>query len=176
MPKILIKRGTFRQLEDALTVGALAAGELYLVDGKMLAVGVGPADYIELIDTKGNQSLYSKTIYDAVLRTRVTFYEERALGNIGGTRTINFATFQKARGILNANANLSFSFPGVSNYQLILQQDSAGGRAVTINGVSYWVGATSQPAINTAPNGRTIVSLYYDGAALTCGVVKLNAV
>ena len=176
MQRVLIKRGTFQQLLDAQSAGQLRNGEMYLIDGKQVYTGTGPSSYVEGVDTDSPQSLSNKSLIDPSVRTRVTFHEERLLGNIGGAQTINFSTFQKARGILNANANLSFSFPGVSNYQLILQQDSAGGRAVTINGVSYWVGATSQPAINTAPNGRTIVSLYYDGAALTCGVVKLNAV
>ena len=128
-----------------------------------------------IADLTSTQTLSSKTLTNPVISNYARFSSEFNAGNSGSSVTLNFATGQKQRLTLTANTAIGLSFPGVGNYQVVLIQDATGSRACTLSGVSYWVGAASQPSINTTANARTLVSLYWDGSAVTCGVAKLNA-
>lgn len=155
-------------LQTALDGKQAASSNLNAWSGKSAPSGA-------IVDTSSAQTLASKTLANPVINNYARFNGEFNAGNSGTTVTLNFANGQKQRLTLTDNATITLSFPGVGNYQVILVQDATGSRACTLSGVSYWVGAASQPSINTTANARTLVSLYWDGSAITCGVAKLNA-
>lgn len=108
----------------------------------------------------------------------VAFASHYGNGNSGTAATINFANGNKQGIVLTGNATLTLVFPGVGNYQLLLNQDATGGRSVTWAGyatISY-VGSATAPAINTGANSQTIVSFYHNGAtAVWLAASKVNA-
>lgn len=90
-------------------------------------------------------------------------------GNSGTAKTITLANGQKQKLTLTGNLTLTISLTNArpGNYQIRLIQDGTGGRTLAaISGLSAsrWLGATSQPAHNTAIAGETVLSIYYDGA------------
>lgn len=105
----------------------------------------------------------------------VSFTGQFANGNSGTAKLIDWSNGQKQSLVLNNNCTITQTFPGPGNYQLILLQDTTGNRTVTWSGVSRWVGSATQPAINTAANSATVVSLYYDGANVYLAASKVNA-
>jgi hypothetical protein len=106
------------------------------------------------------------------------FAAEYDNGNSGATSTIDFANGQKQRITLTANTTLTISAPpGVGDYKLRLIQDATGGRTVAFTGLSAsrWWGSATQPAINAAANGETLIALYYDGSNWSQGATKIGA-
>lgn len=99
-------------------------------------------------------------------------------GNSGTAATINFSNGNKQGIILTGNATLTLVFPGVGNYQLLLNQDATGGRTVTWTGYATiaYVGSATAPAINTGASSQTIVSFYYNGVTgVWLAASKVNA-
>ena len=129
-----------------------------------------------VVGTTDVQTLSGKKIAGSQIDNYVSFTTAAYPTVTTSTATINFANGQKQLVNVQANTTLSFQFPGIGNYQMILAMGVAGGFAVTIGGVAWWVGATSQPPLNTAPSGRSLVSFYWDGLQLYCAVAKINAV
>lgn len=153
---------TAAQVSDSTTVGraVLTATD---ATAARTAIGAGVGDVL----ATGAGAVSNKTTY--------TFGSQYNAGNSGAAITLNFAQGQKQLLTLTANATVSFSFPGVGNYQIVLRQDATGSRTVAWSGVSLWVGSATQPAINTAANGYTLVSVFWDGTAAWLGAAKVNA-
>jgi hypothetical protein len=128
-----------------------------------IGAGTGNGD----VTMAGAQSITNKTVY--------AFGSQFDAGNSGTTKTINFASGQKQLMTLTGNCTVTFSFPGVGNYQLILKQDATGSRTVTWSGVSLFVGSASAPTINATANGYTIVSVYWDGTSAWLSAARVNA-
>lgn len=103
------------------------------------------------------------------------FNAQNAQGTISANGTLDFATGQKQSLTLGANITLNLSFPGVGNYQILLTQDATGNRTVSWGGVTRYVGSASAPAINTAANSSTVISIYFDGTNVWLGASKVNA-
>ena len=129
-----------------------------------------------VVGTTDAQTLANKTLENPKINNAVSFQALILETVTTSTATIDFQLGQKFFVQVQANTSLSFVFPGIGNYQMILAMGVAGGFAVTIGGVTWWVGATSQPPLNTAPSGRSLVSFYWDGLQLYCAVAKINAV
>lgn len=110
----------------------------------------------------------------------VKFSGEYDNGNSGTAVTVTLANAQKQKLKLTGNVTITVSFTGaaVGNYQLRLIQDGTGSRTVAWSGLSAsrWLGAASAPAVNSAANGETIVSIYYDGTNATQSLAKVGAV
>lgn len=101
-----------------------------------------------------------------------------SIGNSGAAVTVNFVNGQKQVMALNSNCTITLTAPGVGNYLLYFYQDATGGRTVTwaVSGGSVlYVGSATAPAINTAANGWTVVSIYWDGANAWIAAAKVNA-
>lgn len=100
-------------------------------------------------------------------------------GNSGAAKTIDWANGSQQRVTLNANTTLTVNTPTYAGfYQLRLVQDGTGSRTVTWSGLTStrWLGATAAPSPNTAANGETIVTIYYNGTNLTQSLSKVGAV
>lgn len=68
MPRVLIKRGTYAQLEQAAAWGQLAAGELFLItDQFTLAFAIGAFTFVKVADLLNPQTLPGKTLTAATL-------------------------------------------------------------------------------------------------------------
>lgn len=136
-----------------------------------------------IVDDSTSQTLSNKTLNSPAINTPsvnnyLRFNSEHNHGTVATTATtIDFTNGQKQRVTLSSNTTISFTFPGVGNYQLIVIQDGTGNRTFTFNGASYFLGKASESALdkNLTANGRTLVSLFWDGSAITLGSVKLNA-
>jgi hypothetical protein len=108
------------------------------------------------------------------------FKQELDNGNSGAAITVTLANAQKQKLTLTAACTLTIAagtgLP-VGNYQLRLIQNATGGFAVTWAGLSAsrWLGSAAAPAINTAVNGETMVSIYYDGTNFTQSLAKVGA-
>ena len=122
----------------------------------------------------GTQTLTNKTLTAPVVDV-VKFVNQVNAGVSGTAVTVNFSTGQKQLLTLTGNAAVTLTFPGVGNYQILLTQDATGNRTATWSGVSRYVGSATAPAINTAANGSTIVSIYYDGTNAWLAASKVNA-
>jgi len=153
---------TASQISDSTATGRSVLTAATAADART-AIGAGVGD----VTLGGGQSITGKVVY--------AFGSQVDAGNSGTTKTINFASGQKQLMTLTGNCTVTFSFPGVGNYQLILKQDATGNRTVTWSGVSLFVGSASAPAINTAANGFTIVSVFWDGSAAWLSAAKVNA-
>lgn len=105
----------------------------------------------------------------------VSFPAEYNAGNITGSTTINFSNGQKARATLTGNVTLTFSFPGVGSYQLILVQDATGNRTVSYAQSPKYVGSATAPAINTTASSETLLTVYWSGTSIYIGGAKVNA-
>jgi len=117
----------------------------------------------------------SSVLTGTTTATVVKFSSQYAAGNSGTAVTVNFANGQKQALTLTGNATVTLSFPGVSNYLLVLTQDATGSRTVTWSGVTRYVGSATAPAINTAASSSTIMSFYYDGTNVWMAGSKVNA-
>lgn len=121
------------------------------------------------------KTLATLTLRGISTATVVKFASEYNAGGSGSATTINFSNGQKQKLILTSNAKITLFFPGPGNYQLKLLQDSSGSRTVTWGGTPRYIGSASAPEINSAANGETIVSIYYDGTSYYLAASKVGA-
>jgi hypothetical protein len=105
----------------------------------------------------------------------VVFADQFNAGPSGTAKTINFLNGQKQILTLTGNATISFTWPGVGTYQLILAQDATGGRTVTWGGLVLYVGRATAPDINAAANGYTLVTVFWNGSSAWLAASKVNA-
>lgn len=133
------------------------------------------------VDTTSTQSITGVKTLTAPVFTGSAQYSvlkvagEYNAGSSGTALTVNFANGQKQYVTLTGNATLSFSFPGVGNYQLRVVQDATGSRTLAISGTAVYIGSATLPAIQTAANSETILSIYYSGSKMYIGVSKVGA-
>lgn len=128
-----------------------------------------------VVGTTDQQDLSAKTLASPIIKGAAKFDSVMAITANTPTTQVNFTNGQKAQVWVTVNTTLQITTPGVGNYQLILIFANAG-LSVSVSPVSFWLGATSQPALNNAAGGRNLLSFYSDGSYLYCGVAKLNAV
>lgn len=121
------------------------------------------------------RTLYGLTLTGTSTATVVKFASEYNAGGSGTSQSVNFGNGQKQRLTLTGNAKITLFFPGPGNYQLKLLQDSSGSRTVTWGGTPRYIGSASAPEINSAANGETIVSIYYDGTSYYLAASKVGA-
>ncbi len=96
----------------------------------------------------------------------------------GAATTVDFNNGQKVHLNLQSNTTVTFAFPGVGDYKLLLIQDGTGNRTVSWTGGSnnpQYVGSASAPAINLPANTMTMVSVYWSGSAAFIQAAKVNA-
>lgn len=108
-------------------------------------------------------------------RLSLSLPNEYYIGNIAGGATIYFSNGQKARVILTGNVTLSFVFPGVGHYTLVLVQDGAGNRTVSYAVAPRFVGRATAPDINVAANSETILTVYWNGSVSYITASKVGA-
>lgn len=125
--------------------------------------------------TLQNKTLSGPTVTGAAQYSVFKMASEYNAGNSGTSKTIDFANGQKQSVTLNADATIGFSFPGVGNYQLRVVQDATGSRTLAISGTAVYIGSATLPAIQTAANSETILSIYYSGSKMYIGVSKVWA-
>ena len=129
-----------------------------------------------VVGTTDAQTLGGKTLEKAKISDYITHFAQQQVIASTASTTVDFANGQKAFVDVRANTTLNLSMPaGVAHYQMVLYMNG-GSWAVTINNIQFWLGATAQPPLNTAVGGRTLVSLFFDGSYVFCGVAKCNAV
>lgn len=100
----------------------------------------------------------------------VSFDSEFSNGNSGSAKTIDFANGNKQSVLITANTTLTFvEPPGVGNYQCMLVMNATGGWTIAFSGISSsrWLGSTTQPDHNTAANGETLWTGYWNGSVWT---------
>jgi hypothetical protein len=112
----------------------------------------------------------------------VQFDTEYNVGTVTGNTTITLANGQKQKATLgnSTSAQLTISATGVDtgHFQLRLIQDATGSRAITWSGISstQWLGSSSEPAINSAANGQTVVNIFVaDGSIICASMSKVGA-
>lgn len=128
-----------------------------------------------VVGTTDQQDLSAKTLASPIIRGAAKFESIQQINANTATTQVNFTNGSKVQVWVTVNTTLQITTPGIGNYQVILIFATAG-LSVTVSPVSYWLGATSQPALNNAAGGRNLLSFYSDGPFLYCGVAKLNAV
>jgi len=142
---------------DPLSVSVILTGSFFpLIGGEL----------------QGNLSLSNR---DIVGYKNLLAFAEYDNGNSGSADTIDFSNGQNQKSTLTGNAAYTIvAAPGVGHFQLRLIQSSAGGWVPTFIGVSSsrWLNSATQPSFNTAANGETILTFYWDGAAYTVGMQK----
>ena len=118
---------------------------------------------------------------DLVTIRTAQFDGEVALGNLGAAETLDFSTGAFQYGTLDQNCAITVntgSFPGMGRYQLRLINN--GTFTVTWAGTGYsasrWIGATSAPAVNTATNGETIITFFWNTTNATQVLGRVGAV
>lgn len=140
-----------------------ATGKVIKDSGKALPASA-------LVGKDDAQTLTQKKIGGAL-----PFDVEFDAGDSGASKTVNFALGQKQTLKLTANTTITLSFPGVGNYQLRLVQDATGGRTAAVAGTPKVVGAPTLPPINSAANGETFVSAFWNGTTAYLAVSRVNA-
>jgi len=142
---------------DPLSVSVILTGVYYSKSGGELL---------------GNMSLSNR---DIAQFKNIYAFAEYDNGNSGSADTIDFSNGQNQKSTLTGNAAYTIvAAPGVGHFQLWLIQSSAGGWVPTFIGVSSsrWLNSATQPSFNTAANGETILTFYWDGADYTVGMQK----
>lgn len=102
-------------------------------------------------------------------------------GSSGTTKTVTLSNGQKQKLTMTGNLTLTISFTNArpGNYQLRLIQDATGGRTLAnISGLSTsrWLNSAAQPTINSAANGESLVSIYYDGTNAVQSLSRVGVV
>ena len=112
-----------------------------------------------------------------VVGNSLTFSGLISNGNSGTAVTVDFINGQKRSLGLTGNTTITLSCPGTGSYQLVLVQDATGGRTVTWGGGTVlYVGSATAPAINTAANGYTVVTIFCSSAGVFfLAASKVNA-
>lgn len=113
-----------------------------------------------------------------IVGNSLTFSGLISNGNSGTAVTVDFSTGQNRILVLTGNTTITLSCPGTGSYQLLLAQDATGGRTVTWGGGSiFYVGSATAPAINTAANSYTVVSIFCSSTGVFfLAASKVNAV
>jgi hypothetical protein len=102
-----------------------------------------------------------------------------------GTNSItpDFSTGQKQVCTLGSGTTTitlnTANFPGVGHYQLMVYQPAtpvAVSWAGTAYNSAYWLGSTGAHAINSAANGQSVLSIYFNGSVVVLSMSKLGAV
>jgi hypothetical protein len=94
---------------------------------------------------------------------------EVSLGTYPTALTVVWSQGNRQTATLSGNTAISMDFvrAPVGVYQLKLIQDATGGRVPTWStntpGTTRWLGSTTAPSVNTAANGVTFVTVYWDG-------------
>jgi len=143
----------------AAAVSALLMSFLPLAGGAMS----GPI-------SMGNQNIIGTKV--------LTAYAEVDHGSSGAAKSVSFSGGQFGKITLNSDTVLTITNPpGVGHYQLRVIQDATGGRTASFVGLSQtkWLGAASQPALNSAASGASLLTLYWDGAEWTQTLEKVGA-
>ena len=100
------------------------------------------------------------------------FFGELDNGSSGAAKTITLSAAQKQKILLSESTTLTINASGVTtgHYQVRLIQDGTGGRTVAFVGIAadQWLNSAAAPAINTAANGQTIVTIFVAGGAVIC--------
>jgi hypothetical protein len=99
-----------------------------------------------------------------------------ANGNSGSSPTINWNSGQLQSITLNA-ATVTPSFtapPGATTLNLLVSQDTTGGRAVTWPSSVTWIGG-SAPTLLNAPSSVTLISFFFDGTTYWGEAVTANS-
>lgn len=99
-------------------------------------------------------------------------------GNSGAAKSIDWANGAQQKVTLNSNTTITIGTPTYAgHYQLRLIQDATGSRTVAWSGLTAtrWLGSAAAPAINSAANGETLVTLYYSGSTITQSLSKVGA-
>lgn len=121
--------------------------------------------------TMSNQSIIGAKV--------VSTFQEVPYGNSGAAMSISFSGGQYANVTINvAEAVLTIKNPpGVGFYQLRVIQDATGGRSVSFVNLSAssWIQSATQPALNQAANGVSIVNLFYTGSGWNQSLQKVGA-
>jgi hypothetical protein len=99
--------------------------------------------------------------------------------NSGASITVDMSVANFRMVTLTANASITFDFTGVpvSKHQVILKQDATGGWIPTFSNLSSsrWLDSATTPDLNTAANGESLLTIYYDGATATQSLSKIGA-
>jgi hypothetical protein len=98
--------------------------------------------------------------------------------NANGTITLTNGNRQKITLTANTTIDVVLTSAPIGNYQLRIIQDGTGSRTVTWGtniSATRWLGTATAPTVNSAANGETIVSFYYDGTNLTQALSKVGA-
>jgi hypothetical protein len=121
--------------------------------------------------TMSNQSVIGAKVF--------TTFQEVDYGNSGVAMSISFSGGQYAKVMVNvAEAVLTIvTPPGVGFYQLRVVQDAVGGRSVSFVNLSAtsWIQSASQPALNQAASGESVINLFYSGSGWTQSMQKVGA-
>lgn len=117
--------------------------------------------------------------YDLLNAGVVSFVGEYDNGGSGPAHTISLANGTKQKLTINQNTTVTISTTGagVGHYQIRLIQHHSGGHTITFSGLNpaRWLGSASQPAINTAPFGESILSIFFDGAGIVQSLTKVGS-
>ena len=128
----------------------------------------------QVVGEQDSQQLLNKTLVRARIMDYLLGPAEFVRTIAAGNYTVDFSQGQKVRLHVTGNTAFNFSFPGSGSYQLIVVMDAVGGRALTINGVDFWITPPAQRTPNAAAFGRTLFTLWFDGSAVTAGVVPCS--
>jgi hypothetical protein len=100
----------------------------------------------------------------------ITALAETNFGNSGAAKSISFTDAHNVRVTINQDTVLHIvAPPGIAHYQLRMIQDATGGFTVSFVNIvaTRYIGSASQPAINGAANGETVLTLFWNGAFAT---------
>jgi hypothetical protein len=98
--------------------------------------------------------------------------------NTNGTVTLTNGNRQKITLTANTTIDVVITGAPIGNYQLRIIQDGTGSRTVTWGAnisATRLLGTATAPTVNSAANGETIVSFYFDGTNLTQALSKVGA-
>lgn len=126
----------------------------------------------------GTQAHGNNTITGVKL---LTFSSEFDNGLSGTVITVSLANGAKQKLVLNAATpaiTVNTATAAVGQYQIRIVQSSSGGSVPSFTGLvsTRWLGSASAPALNTAVNGESILTMYFDGTNITQSLSKVGAV
>jgi len=105
----------------------------------------------------------------------VTYNSQIGVTPTTGAVAVNFATGQKQKLTMTGIATLSFAFPGVGHYQLVLVSGAFVVTWPAIDAAWQWLNAVAAPTLNTGTYGG-VVSIFWDGVMAIASYNKIGAV
>ncbi len=112
----------------------------------------------------------------------VSFNAEYDNGLSGAAKTIVLANATKQKVVVDMDTELTIdpTGAGVGNYQIRVIMDDTGGHEVALDGLdpASWLARSGAPAssdFNTAPNGRTYLNIFFDGAEMDQSLTRVGA-